>query len=136
MPNRPPIALLFATLVLGGALPCRAADEPNGADTPTIQAADAPNTVVLKRIWRAQGVGKQLAVTVTAYTSGATVAAGSRGLGILFSSDFVGTVAGGAYNGATDNAQSFRPSGNDTLGAVVITCTAGSFRVVDMRPAP
>ena len=66
---------------------------------------------------------------VLATTSG-TVAAGAKVVEFIFSSSFTGTVLGVAFAGATDSSEKFTAPGNDTLGAIVYTVTAGSVRIM------
>lgn len=70
------------------------------------------------------------------YSTGLTttpniIAAGKLGVTVLFSSDFVGTVGGIAFTGAT--AVSYSDSiiqPGDTLPAITVTCSAGSYSLV------
>ena len=82
---------------------------------------------------------KQLTVTVTLYSSptGITTVGGSRFMVIMVSSDFVGTIQGCTYTGSgtsfQDAFQAIAPPGNYTIGPVTVACTAGSYRVLDLR---
>ena len=127
-------------LALIALLPCCA---PCYADDPTITVNNAnqsfsinPTAPLTEATAKRMMGGGQLAVTITPYTTNVTTSAGSRFTVVMFSSDFVGTVQGCAYNGGAgfnDQFQALPPPGNYTIGPIAVTRTAGTFRILEMR---
>jgi len=76
------------------------------------------------------GAGTQRTQTITLLTTSGTIAAGARGLTLIFSTDFTGTVGGVAFNGANDSSFTFPIPSGDTIGAVSYVVTTGSIRAV------
>jgi hypothetical protein len=59
-----------------------------------------------------------------------TIAAGSLAVSIGFSSDFVGAVGGNAISGATTTSYSDASKPGNTLPAIVVTRSAGTYSIV------
>lgn len=78
------------------------------------------------------GASTQRTPTITTVTGSGTVAAGSRKLTFVFSSDFAGSVLGATFSGPTDNSVTIDAPSGDTLGAVIYTVTAGSVRIIQI----
>lgn len=68
-----------------------------------------------------------------AVTTGGTITRGLRGVVFIFSSDFVGTIAGTAFTGAADGSFSPPIQPGDTLAAMTYTVSAGSMRIIPVR---
>lgn len=71
----------------------------------------------------------QRAIAGDTQTADVTVAAGHKSIGLVLSSDFVGTVAGQVVTGADDSTFSFVAPLGDTLGSLAITRSAGTVRI-------
>lgn len=67
--------------------------------------------------------------SVSSLAADGSVAAGSRSVTFIFSSDFAGTIAGGAFAGATDASVDFVAPFGGTLGAIAVTVSAGTVRI-------
>lgn len=76
------------------------------------------------------GIQETRGYTSAITTTPNSIPAGKLGFTILFSSDFVGTVGGIAYSGATQAAYSDAAQPGNTLPSVAITCSAGSYSVI------
>lgn len=68
--------------------------------------------------------------TITLVSTDGSVAAGSRGLTLILSSDFAGTILGATFSGATTSSLTIPVPDGDTLGAVDYTISAGSMLIV------
>jgi hypothetical protein len=66
-------------------------------------------------------------------TGNYTVTAGCRGLTLIFSSDYTGTVAGKTFTGATDSSYTVPMQAGDTLAAVAVVVTTGTVRIIEVR---
>lgn len=78
-----------------------------------------------------EGGGGEVAVSgSTATTSGSTTA-GSRGLLLITSSDFTGTIAGATVG--ADASISIAPPNGSKIGAVAYVITTGSINIFDLR---
>lgn len=98
---------------------------------------------VLAQLSTLQGTGNtslsQLAtqactVTGTEITASGNIAAGAHSHVIVFSSDFTGTIAGLAYDGANDASITLAAPFKDTLPAIAVVVTTGSLRVTSVSP--
>lgn len=67
--------------------------------------------------------------SVSSLAADGSVAAGARSVTFIFSSDFTGTIAGGAFAGATDASVDFVGPLGSTLGAIAVTVSAGTVRI-------
>lgn len=137
-----PIILLACLLALGSPGAVRADPVPQVYANPTLPDSSDSDPSLLGKLLLGQSsanAGKQLALTVTLYSAptGVTTVGGSRFMVVMVSSDFVGTIQGCVYTGSgtafQDAFQAVAPPGNYTIGPVTIVCTAGSYRVLDLR---
>lgn len=78
-------------------------------------------------------IGKRRTASITSVNASGSVAAGAKSITFIFSLDFTGTVAGGAFTGAADTSITITAPGADTLSAVAYTVTAGSIRIVEVQ---
>lgn len=67
--------------------------------------------------------------TIDDVTSSGSVAAGAKSLWFSFSSDFVGTILGRTYSGATDSGVTIAVPAGHVLAAVAYTRSAGTLTI-------
>jgi hypothetical protein len=79
---------------------------------------------------------KTLDAAISQVTTSGSVGSNARRIVFIFSSDFVGTVAGGPFTGATDASLELNAGTNDindVLGPVAYTVSAGSMRIIRIQ---
>lgn len=77
---------------------------------------------------------KEVGLTITVATTSGTIPRGARGITLMFSSAFTGTVAGATFTGTTDTVPVSLPITNgDTFSAISYTVTAGNVRILTTR---
>ncbi len=79
----------------------------------------------------AAGGGKTESIVASTISEAHTIVAGAKAVTLVASSDFDGAVAGVTLG--PEEAITFRAAPGNTLGAIAITCTAGSLRVWEQR---
>ncbi len=67
---------------------------------------------------------------ITVATASGSVAAGTRKMTMIFSSDFTGTVLGASISGVNDRSLTIDAPARDTLAAIAYTITAGNIRII------
>ena len=114
------------------------ADVALGATTDAAATAGGAGTVEAKlRLMTTQlaslltntPAGVQRTLTSTVATTGGTVALGAKSVSFTFSADYAGSVNGATIDPSVTGSKSFSAPGQDTLPAIVYTCTAGSVTV-------
>lgn len=99
-----------------------AGSTPNRWGTP-----DAAIELLLTALGSGGGTARTPSITIA--NSNGSVATGAQSVSLLFSTDFAGTVLGATIDPTAVAGLSFQANGNDTIGAIAYTRSAGFITI-------